>query len=248
MAAALNSSPASGSQFRATKIWKTLIEHLRDHANVKRRRNVKKAYDECFTGSNAVDVLFRFVRLHPEQFSTTGSISRENVVRLCQAFLDNNVFRPAGGSSESEKLIKFEDSTIALYQFTQEINSSVKPLINRQALGEIDNDLRNGMDQISISAENSKTTPRGKNILIPTRKQGTSRSRFPSFGGISAQSFKETFTVPTHSSGSDEENIPDQRAGRQLKRASSFVGMVVKRSSSDSNLPQDMSSASSSSD
>uniref|UniRef100_F6YRU6 DEP domain-containing protein n=4 Tax=Ciona intestinalis TaxID=7719 RepID=F6YRU6_CIOIN len=252
MAARSNYSPATGGQFRATKVWKTLIEHLHENANVKRRRNVKKSYDECFTGSNAVDVLFRFVRLHPEQFSSTGSITRDNIIRLCQAFLDNSVFEPAGGSNESNKQIKFDDSTTSLYQFSSSTNEmNLKPLTNRQVLREIDGDLRNGLDHISISTENTKgNTPRGKNILIPTRKHGTSRSRFPSFGGLSAQSFKGTFmTAATmHSSGSDEENATDQRAGRKLKRSSSLVGVVVKRSSSDSNLRRGVSSASSSSD
>nr|CAB3263037.1 uncharacterized protein LOC100187014 [Phallusia mammillata] len=253
MAANMNCSPATGSsQFRATRTWNALVQHLKEHANVKRRRNMKKSYDESFTGSNAVDVLFHFVKQNPDQFTNSSFISRDNIIRLCQSFIDNGVFEPIGTSVESDRCIKFEDSASALYHFMDKPGTgdatATKTVNNRQVLKEIDGDIRNSLDHISISTTNKKdnasTTPKTKHMLIPTRRSGN-RSRFPSFSGSSAQSFKESFLNNAQVSDSEEDDkVP--RTGRRLKRSSSLVGMVMKRSSSESNVPKGKSSSTSS--
>ncbi|XP_076821088.1 DEP domain-containing protein 7-like isoform X2 [Clavelina lepadiformis] len=249
MAASSNCSPATGP-FRATRIWNNLVQHLQENANVKRRRNVKKCYEECFTGANAVDVLHHFVRRNPEQFSNNTTIARENIVRLCQSFLDNQIFEQAGVGSNAEKNPKFDDSTSSLYQFTGKgrKESDVKSHNGRQVLRAIDGDIRNSLGHITISNEQNamhETTLKSKNILIPTRKQGN-RSHFPSFGGISAHSLKDTFMSSAHGSESEGESS-DSRSGRPLKRSASFR-FVTKRSSSESGVHQGLSSTSTCSD
>ena len=60
---------------------------------VKNRRHLLKSYNGVFTGANAVDVLYAHKQIRPDLF--TDNTTRENIVRLCQRFLESRVFFPA---------------------------------------------------------------------------------------------------------------------------------------------------------
>ena len=42
--------------FRATQIWNEVIDHLKEKVELKKRRYKLRNYDNCFTGTDAVDV------------------------------------------------------------------------------------------------------------------------------------------------------------------------------------------------
>ncbi|XP_043561459.1 DEP domain-containing protein 7 isoform X1 [Chiloscyllium plagiosum] len=106
----------TSKQFRATHIWCNIIVALQSEVEVKRRRHHLKHHNDCFLGSDAVDLILS--HLLQNCYFGEVQISRSKVVRLCQALMDNKVFEPVGTKLFSkDKECAFEDSC-SLYRFT----------------------------------------------------------------------------------------------------------------------------------
>ncbi|XP_078405586.1 DEP domain-containing protein 7 isoform X4 [Cetorhinus maximus] len=103
--------------FRATRIWCNIIVALQSEVEVKRRRHHLKHHDDCFLGSDAVDLILS--HLLQNNYFGEAEISRSKVVRLCQALMDNKVFEAVGTKLfGKDKESTFEDSSCSLYRFT----------------------------------------------------------------------------------------------------------------------------------
>ncbi|KFQ73021.1 DEP domain-containing protein 7, partial [Phoenicopterus ruber ruber] len=123
--------------FQATQLWNSIIHALHSQVEIKRRRQHLKTYKNCFTGSNAVDVVLS--HLMQSMYLSCNDISRLKGVRVCQALMDHNVFEPVGAKlylfkngkeTEFEDTnTKFEDTNTSLYKF---VNSSLTPLLPRK--------------------------------------------------------------------------------------------------------------------
>ncbi|NXW57405.1 DEPD4 protein, partial [Eurystomus gularis] len=116
--------------FQATQLWNSIIHALHSQVEIKRRRQHLKTYKNCFTGSNAVDVVLS--HLMQSMYLSCNDISRLKGVRVCQALMDHKVFEPVGRKLhllKSEKETEFEDTNTSLYRF---VNSSLTPLLPRK--------------------------------------------------------------------------------------------------------------------
>ncbi|NXR12293.1 DEPD7 protein, partial [Semnornis frantzii] len=112
--------------FQATQLWNSIIHALQSQVEIKRRRQHLKTYKNCFTGSNAVDVVLS--HLMQSMYLSCNDISRLKGVRVCQALMDHKVFEPAGAKLclfKNEKETEFEDTNTSLYRF---VNSNLTPL------------------------------------------------------------------------------------------------------------------------
>ncbi|GAA6227738.1 DEP domain-containing protein 7-like isoform X2 [Lates japonicus] len=98
-------------------LWSGLISHLRSSVRVKCRRVHLKFHNNCFLGSEAVDVLTEHI-IHVKGLEGT-SVSRDKVVCVCQVLLDCNVFEAVGTNvfGKDKKLDAFQDSKSSLYRF-----------------------------------------------------------------------------------------------------------------------------------
>ncbi|NXN43544.1 DEPD7 protein, partial [Rhinoptilus africanus] len=126
--------------FQATQLWNSIIHALHSQVEIKRRRQHLKTYKNCFTGSNAVDVVLS--HLMQSMYLSCNDISRLKGVRVCQALMDHKVFEPVGGKLylfKNEKETEFEDTNSSLYKF---VNSSLTPVL-----------LRKNKDNESLSTE-----------------------------------------------------------------------------------------------
>ncbi|NWX17470.1 DEPD7 protein, partial [Aegotheles bennettii] len=115
--------------FQATQLWNSIIHALHSQVEIKRCRQHLKTYKNCFTGSDAVDVVLS--HLMQSMYLSCSDISRLKGVRVCQALMDHKVFEPVGAklySFKNEKETEFEDTNTSLYKF---VNSSVTPLLPR---------------------------------------------------------------------------------------------------------------------
>ncbi|NXN65075.1 DEPD7 protein, partial [Himantopus himantopus] len=113
--------------FQATQLWNSIIHALHSQVEIKRRRQHLKTYKNCFTGSNAVDVVLS--HLMQSMYLSCNDISRLKGVRVCQALMDHKVFEPVGAKLylfKNEKETEFEDTNTSLYKF---VNSSLTPLL-----------------------------------------------------------------------------------------------------------------------
>ncbi|NXY18254.1 DEPD7 protein, partial [Atrichornis clamosus] len=109
--------------FQATQLWNSIIRALHSQVEIKRRRQHLKTYKNCFTGSNAVDVVLS--HLMQSMYLSCNDISRLKGVRVCQALMDHKVFEPVGAKLylfKNGKETEFEDTDASLYRF---INSSL---------------------------------------------------------------------------------------------------------------------------
>ncbi|NXV77599.1 DEPD7 protein, partial [Atlantisia rogersi] len=116
--------------FQATQLWNSIIHALHSQVEIKRRRQHLKTYKNCFTGSNAVDVVLS--HLMQSMYLSCNDISRLKGVRVCQALMDHKVFEPVGAKLhlfKNEKEMEFEDTNTSLYKF---VNSSPSPLLPRK--------------------------------------------------------------------------------------------------------------------
>ncbi|KAK1194561.1 DEPD7 protein, partial [Pygoscelis papua] len=116
--------------FQATQLWNSIIHALHSQVEIKRRRQHLKTYKNCFTGSNAVDVVLS--HLMQSMYLSCNDISRLKGVRVCQALMDHKVFEPVGAKLylfRNEKETEFEDTNTSLYKF---VNSSLSPHLPRK--------------------------------------------------------------------------------------------------------------------
>uniref|UniRef100_A0A8C5U6E7 DEP domain containing 4 n=1 Tax=Malurus cyaneus samueli TaxID=2593467 RepID=A0A8C5U6E7_9PASS len=116
--------------FQATQLWNNIIHALHNQVEIKRRRQYLKTYRNCFTGSNAVDVVLS--HLMQSMYLSCNDISRLKGVRVCQALMDHKVFEPVGAKLylfKNGKETEFEDTDTSLYRF---VNSSLDPLLPRK--------------------------------------------------------------------------------------------------------------------
>ncbi|NXN27334.1 DEPD7 protein, partial [Nycticryphes semicollaris] len=140
--------------FQATQLWNSIIHALRSQVEIKRRRQHLKTYKNCFTGSNAVDVVL--AHLMQSMYLSCNDISRQKGVRVCQALMDHKVFEPVGAKLylfKNEKETEFEDTNTSLYKF---VNSNLTPLLPRK-----------NKDNESLSPEQicKQKTKRHSNVL-----------------------------------------------------------------------------------
>ncbi|XP_069629444.1 DEP domain-containing protein 4 isoform X2 [Haliaeetus albicilla] len=116
--------------FQATQLWNSIIHALHSQVEIKRRRQHLKTYKNCFTGSNAVDVVLS--HLMQSMYLSCNDISRLKGVRVCQVLMDHKVFEPVGAKLylfKNEKETEFEDTNTSLYKF---VNSSLTPFLPRK--------------------------------------------------------------------------------------------------------------------
>ncbi|XP_065527327.1 DEP domain-containing protein 4 isoform X3 [Lathamus discolor] len=116
--------------FQATQLWNSIIHALHSQVEIKRRRQHLRTHRNCFTGSNAVDVVLS--HLMQSMYLSCNDISRLKGVRVCQALMDHKVFEPVGAKLylfKNEKETEFEDTNTSLYKF---VNSSLTPLLPRK--------------------------------------------------------------------------------------------------------------------
>ncbi|NWR34973.1 DEPD7 protein, partial [Tachuris rubrigastra] len=111
--------------FQATQLWNGIIRALHSQLEIKRRRQHLKTYKNCFTGSDAVDVVLS--HLMQSMYLSCNDISRLKGIRVCQALMDHKVFEPVGAKLylfKNGKETEFEDTDTSLYRF---VNSNLDP-------------------------------------------------------------------------------------------------------------------------
>ncbi|XP_021571532.1 DEP domain-containing protein 4 [Carlito syrichta] len=102
--------------FQATQLWNGIIHSLQTQVEIKKRRHHLRTYKDCFTGSDAVDVVLS--HLMQNMSLSNNNISRLKGVSLCQVLMDHKVFEPVGIKLfKNEKELEFEDSNNTLYRF-----------------------------------------------------------------------------------------------------------------------------------
>uniref|UniRef100_A0A8I5YN73 DEP domain containing 4 n=1 Tax=Pongo abelii TaxID=9601 RepID=A0A8I5YN73_PONAB len=103
--------------FQAAQLWDGIIHSLQFQVEIKRRRHHLQTYKDCFTGSDAVDVVLS--HLVQNTCLSSNDISRLKGVHLCQVLMNHKVFKPVGMKKlfKKEKELEFEDSNNSLYRF-----------------------------------------------------------------------------------------------------------------------------------
>lgn len=103
--------------FQASPIWSSIIANLKMSVKVKRRRFHLKSHNDCFLGSDAVDVVL--AHIVQSKFFEGADNSRDKVVRVCQTLLDCKVFETVGAKvfGKDKKQDVFQDNKGYLYRF-----------------------------------------------------------------------------------------------------------------------------------
>ncbi|XP_017197540.1 DEP domain-containing protein 4 isoform X3 [Oryctolagus cuniculus] len=126
--------------FQATQLWDGIVHSLQTQVEIKRRRHHLRTYKDCFTGSDAVDVVLS--HLMQNVCRSSNDLSRLKGVHLCQLLMNHKVFEPVGMKLfKTEKELEFEDSNNSLYRFLGNKSSNVfckrKKDAENELIGEI---------------------------------------------------------------------------------------------------------------
>ncbi|XP_030644247.1 DEP domain-containing protein 7-like [Chanos chanos] len=117
--------------YQADVIWNSIISNLQAQVKVKRRRHYLRSHNNCFVGSDAVDV----IQAHIVEKKLLGDmeVPRTKVVWVCQTLMDWKVFEAVGTKvfGKENKLLVFQDSNCSLYRFLN-TESSLKNRENVQ--------------------------------------------------------------------------------------------------------------------
>ncbi|KAH0620858.1 hypothetical protein JD844_021704 [Phrynosoma platyrhinos] len=112
--------------FGATYVWSSIINTLQAQVEVKKRRQNLKCYNDCFIGSDAVDVVY--AHLLQNKYFGDVDISRTKVVRVCQVLMDHKVFEAVSTRVfGKDKRSVFEDDSSSLYRFPSASNQVDSP-------------------------------------------------------------------------------------------------------------------------
>ncbi|XP_041850506.1 DEP domain-containing protein 7 [Melanotaenia boesemani] len=146
----------AGKPFRATYIWTSIISNLQTHVEVKHRRHNLKSYNDCFLGSEAVDVVLTHITLN--RFFGDEAVPRRKAVRLCQALMDSRVFEPVGIKvfGKEKKKATFEDSSCSLYRFLSLATSPSSVLTNTNSHST--STIESGYDSPTVNRNKSGNT------------------------------------------------------------------------------------------
>ncbi|XP_010902392.2 DEP domain-containing protein 7 [Esox lucius] len=112
---------------QASVIWSGVIANLKGSVKVKRRRLHLKFHNDCFLGSDAVDVVL--AHIVQSKLFDAPDVSRDNVKRVCQALLDCKVFESVGAkifAKDTQDV--FQDSKGYIYRFLNTEMPSVDEL------------------------------------------------------------------------------------------------------------------------
>ncbi|XP_063074110.1 DEP domain-containing protein 4 [Engraulis encrasicolus] len=106
----------SSGPFRATQLWRNIIQALQAQVEVRRRRQHLRVHNDCFTGADAVDVVLS--HLMQNILFSSAEVSRLKATRLCQALMEARVFEKVGTKLfRRDRETAFEDSGHSLYRF-----------------------------------------------------------------------------------------------------------------------------------
>ncbi|XP_056592626.1 DEP domain-containing protein 7-like [Triplophysa dalaica] len=119
----------AGKPFRATQVWNSVVDNLQTQVKVKKRRHNLKIYQDCFSGSEAVDVVL--AHIIQSKVCKDAEVPRSKAVRLCQHLNDANVFEEVDTNvfRKNKSHAKFKDSSYSLYRFLPTTGTSSTPWI-----------------------------------------------------------------------------------------------------------------------
>ena len=125
--------------FKATKIWNDLIAHLQANLESKRHRWKMHVYENCFKGTEIIDVLYHYVKNHPD---LANNASRAQMKSLCQCLIDSKVFECVVGSEFLNKREGFVfEGRSKLYRFVTNKSDNNSENVRKNLLLKESNDV-----------------------------------------------------------------------------------------------------------
>jgi len=116
----------TNDQFQHTLKWNMMLQHFYDNISLKRRKIGPEQTCMCFTGANAVSVLFAFLKKNPTLFQSCDAIKRSNIISLCNLYLQTGNIETVNHCSQSpRRRNKFKDSSSSYYRFTENAMSTL---------------------------------------------------------------------------------------------------------------------------
>ena len=162
---------------------------------LKRKRYRFKSYDQCFSGSDALDWVYKYLQNHP---SYGAHVTKEQVFMLLQKFLENKVFECVTKKAGPQK---FQDSN-CLYKFNKNDDDA--------------EDGKNDENAMTIPSQNSIT-----NLLSKVQSDLTG-DKSEINGKRNSISFGESTKTSGMFEPSDEENLETIEGQNFFKRSNSL--------------------------
>lgn len=109
-------------QFRATKVWNTIVSAVKQELPVGKKRRGLKSFDNCFSGTDAVTWTLNYLKKNKDLLSGSPEVTREKVTLLLQKFIEQKIVLDVRGRGG-----QFKDSSAHLYAFNKENVAPISP-------------------------------------------------------------------------------------------------------------------------
>ncbi|XP_039255225.2 DEP domain-containing protein 7-like [Styela clava] len=124
----IGNTKSENKAFKATRIWKVIVNSFESQMYCGRRRKNLKIYEDCFTGSSAVTTMHSILK----EIENYENVSRCQAKKLLQKFMDQRIIEDVNGKWLSEE---FKDSgklyRFFKYDFQNELNGKKDMSLNR---------------------------------------------------------------------------------------------------------------------
>lgn len=103
------------TQYKATRIWYEIINAFREEVPLKKHWRNFRTYQDCFSASEAVEWLYRYLKSSPN-FKSHTTLTRQQAIQLLQIFLKEKIIEDVRASDIKFTFKDFQDDD-RLYKF-----------------------------------------------------------------------------------------------------------------------------------
>lgn len=108
--------PKTGqTQYKATRIWYEIINSFHESVPLKKHWRNFRTYQDCFSASEAIDWLYRYLKASPN-FKSHTSLTRQQAIQLLQIFLKEKIIEDVRAGDVKFTFKEFTDDD-RLYKF-----------------------------------------------------------------------------------------------------------------------------------
>ncbi|CAF3942923.1 unnamed protein product [Rotaria magnacalcarata] len=78
-------------QFRATKMWNSLVQNFRSSIKLKKKRHFFKTYQNCFSSSDAITCMVNILQ-QQSSGSSSSLVTRTQAITMLQSLYNAKIF------------------------------------------------------------------------------------------------------------------------------------------------------------
>ncbi|CAF0987095.1 unnamed protein product [Rotaria sp. Silwood1] len=132
-------------QFRATKMWNSLVQNFRSTIKLKKKRHFFKTYQNCFSSSDAISCMINILQQQSSN-SNSSSVTRTQAITMLQSLYNAKIFsdmKDDSNRTDANDPKQFLDSN-KIFKLLPQTEENIFPLVttfdDNKSIGSPSND------------------------------------------------------------------------------------------------------------